>query len=146
MSTFAVTTSDGLIPSPRIIRIAAPPAVPFRLQIEYAGDEGRQAMTRSSPPIRTVDFQPVIPAAPGFEVVEITPAPETLLGYDLVRTPIIAWRLDGERAIPITAEPLEDHDGIGICTPEGSVFGPGPGDNVVTPEQWLPMMIARLQF
>ena len=149
---FCVHTTHGYIPLSRISRITEPPAprqdpdAAMAQIVHYTDATGEAAEARVLHPIFQSDLLPAIPAPTGYEALRVVIDPAGDEPPTIRRSPIIAWRLDGERAIPITAEPLEDHDGIGICTPEGSVFGPGPGDNVVTPEQWLPMMIARLQF
>lgn len=148
MSTAIIPTQDGPIPVTRIARITtcAKEALPTDDDapqfVEYTASDGATATSPALVTIRASDFSPTAPAPPGYEVLEVTPAPECPGGLDLVRTPILGWRIHRYRALPYTAEDLGDNPEIGIRAPSGRVYGPGSLLNE-TAEEWLQMMIAR---
>ena len=137
MSTFAVTTKEGLIPSERVIRIAPPTTKPLGSQVEYAADAGQQATAHTPVPITHVDFLPVITATPGYEVIEAFPDPEAPDGIAVDRTPIVAWRIDGQSALPVAPLDTPPDDKPAILTPSGAV---------IAPDQWFESLEVYKQF
>ncbi|MFP4147668.1 MAG: hypothetical protein ACLFSI_08150 [Halorhodospira sp.] len=137
MSTFAVSTQGGLIPSERVIRVRPPTAESFGSQLEYAADGGQQATAQTPIPITPVDFLPVIAATPGYELLEPFDDPEAPEGIAVDRTPIVAWRIDGQSALPVTPLDAPPSDHTAILTPSGAV---------IAPDQWFESLELYKQF
>lgn len=124
MSTFSIYTQDGLIPASRLIRIiptskAGGARSPQR--VEYATEQNQTAITEAIAPAHEVDFLPVIPASPGYELIVAHKDPDAIDGVSVERIPIVAWRIEGQSALPVT--PLEAPcPDPAILTPAGEVF------------------------
>ena len=82
------------------------------------GDEVRSTTTYLRDDLE-VCTNPVVPASPGFFVVQVIgPAP-----FTLERTPVIGWRINRCHAIPVTAglDRTQDSNEWGILYPDGRV-------------------------
>jgi hypothetical protein len=62
-----------------------------------------------------------VPATPGYEAVQLFVNPD---GTEWTsRTPIIAWRIDGNYVTPVALDgPAHNGTGTGVLTPDGRVF------------------------
>ncbi|MBK1736231.1 hypothetical protein CKO15_13355 [Halorhodospira abdelmalekii] len=136
MSTFAIDTSDGVIPADRIIRTLRPRGC-HTTMVEYQGGDGQPAKTQASVPISLVDYLPVIPSTPGYEVVELFPDEDAIDGLGIERIPIVAWRIDGQSALPVIPLDTLHGDDQAILTPSGAVFAR---------DQWFADLAAYRRF
>ncbi|MCG5531287.1 hypothetical protein LRD18_10510 [Halorhodospira halochloris] len=121
MSTFAIETDAGLIPSERITRVIQPKGNNLITKIEYLAEKGGREIAQTQVPVDNADFLPVIPATPGYELLELFPDPDVSDGIAVDRTPIIAWRIEGQAALPVTALDPPSEKPV-ILTPSGAVI------------------------
>jgi hypothetical protein len=84
-------------------------------------------------------LQPLIPAASGFTLLRCSFDDKSSLVY---RAPIVAWRYDGRRAVPITPDvfvvDLDDDDNAAVLCSDGLVCRlDGVGGDYANEADWL---------
>lgn len=152
MTTFMISTDQGLIPSCRIARIETrgrSPRAPHHMYPQvahYTDATGAPATATLTCPVSESDFMPVIPAAPGYEALQVVePEGATHEAPSVRRSPIIAWRIDGPTAMPVTLDSFGECLDTGVLAPDGWVYGPAEGERIYSEKHWLQSMVARLK-
>jgi hypothetical protein len=140
-----IRTNDGEINVDRIIRAVererAEGKGPNTTIVYEEGGERHHTMAYLRDGL-AVPTQPLVPASPGFYVVQVVgPDP-----FALLRVPVIAWRIDNFHALPVAAgdDVTYDQNEWGILCPDGRVVAieDGTYDNQ---DEYLREMTERLR-
>ncbi|MCG5531286.1 hypothetical protein LRD18_10505 [Halorhodospira halochloris] len=137
MTTNAINTKTGFIPISRIVRI-----LPDKHRVEYLDGHGQVVITESIKELDGTEFLPVVPAIPGYEILDFVAEPEADWGYAIEHAPVIAWHIDGQNARPISLDDMATRKGAGILTPDGQVFGPESGAVACSKTLWVQLQAA----
>jgi len=146
---FCVHTTHGYIPLSRISRITEPPAprqdpdAAMAQIVHYTDAAGEAAEARVLHPIFQSDLLPAIPAPTGYEALRVVIDPAGDEPPTIRRSPIIAWRLDGQNAIPVTVGDDVSHAHVGIRAPDGWIYGPDEGERINSEEHWLRLVLTK---
>jgi hypothetical protein len=91
-------------------------------------------------------LQPVVAAAPGFVLLRLYLDPDDLGKTTIMRSPVVAWRIDGDFALPIAPE---DEDagcfGDGVLMPDKRVVQ-SHGRTFPNEEEWAAGMSEDVEY